>query len=144
MLRAGLLGHLALITALVPAAPNHAAGDEDPFVALETNTPGFFTYVRREEIEALTDVSPSHCILSLLSQTKNIRAFQKCSSILEKLQRNDFVSVQADFGNTYIIPENVASITWTSHSRCQITLKSAKFVYAKQSCNDVHDALVRE
>ena len=47
------------------ALPSPAAAQEDPFVALQTNKPGIFSYVRRQEIEALTDVSPAHCVLFL-------------------------------------------------------------------------------
>jgi hypothetical protein len=44
-------------------------------------------------------------------QSKNVRACQTCASILAKLQRNDFVSFQADFGNTHIFHLKV-SIRW--------------------------------
>ena len=143
------IGFLMLVPSMVLAASCVAAGQEDPFIALVTNSEGVNTYVRRDGIEALTDVSPSHCILFLssgasLPSTKNVRAFQKCSSILAKLQRNDFVSVQADFGNIYIAPQDIATMAWTSNSRCQIALRSGKFVYAKQSCNEVHNELLRE
>jgi hypothetical protein len=58
-----------LIFTLGLAVPSSATSQEDPFVALQTNNPGIFSYVRRQEIEALTDVSPSHCVL-LLSPDK--------------------------------------------------------------------------
>jgi hypothetical protein len=57
------------------------------------------------------------------------------------LQWHDFVTILTDFGNTYIAPQEIATMAWTSNSRCQIALKSGKFVYAKQSCNEVHDGL---
>jgi len=121
-----------------------AGAEDDPFVELVTNAQGSYTYVRRENVEALTDVSPSHCVLSLVSASKSIRAFQKCSTILEKLQRHDFIAVRADFGNTYVAPPEIAAMAWTSNSRCQIALKSGKYVYAKQSCNEVHDSLIHK
>jgi hypothetical protein len=139
-----LTGFLALLACLTFATCGAAAAQDDPFVALVTNAEGSYTYVRRENIEALTDVSPAHCLLSLTSSSKNIRAFQKCSSLLEKLQRHDFVAIPADFGNTYIAPQEIATMAWTGNSRCQIVLRSGKFVYAKQSCNEVHDGLLRE
>jgi hypothetical protein len=64
-----------LIFGLALAPPAPAASEEDPFVALQTNAPGAFSYGRRKEIEALTDVSPSHCVL-LLSTGKDVRALQ--------------------------------------------------------------------
>jgi hypothetical protein len=139
-----LTGSLALLACPILVQSGAAAVQEDPFVALVTNAQGSYTYVRRENIEALTDVSPSHCLLSLATSSKTMRAFQKCSSVLEKLQRHDFVTIPADFGNTYVAPEEIATMAWTGNSRCQIALKSGKFVYAKQSCNEVHDGLLHE
>ena len=139
-----LTAYLAFLVCSIWVQSGAAAEQEDPFVALVANTQNSYTYVRRENIEALTDVSPSHCLLSLTSSSKNIRAFQKCSSVLEKLQRHDFATILTDFGNTYIAPQEIATMAWTSNSRCQIALKSGKFVYAKQSCNGVHDGLLRE
>lgn len=139
-----LTGFLALLACFILVQSRATAGEEDPFVALVTNAEGSYTYVRRENIEALTDVSPAHCLLSLTSSGKNIRAFQKCSSLVEKLQRHDFVAFPADFGNAYIARQEIATMAWTGNSRCQIALRSGKFVYAKQSCNEVHDGLLRE
>lgn len=144
-----LIGFLTFVAGMVLAASCRAASQEDPFIELETNAQGVHTYVRRDEIEALTDVSPAHCVLFLTSgtsfpQSKNVRACQTCASILAKLQRNDFVSFQADFGNTYISPQGIDTMAWTSNSRCRISLKSGKFVYAKESCNEVHKAMPRE
>src|SRR5256885_13463335 len=101
-----LIGFLTFVAGMLLAASCRAGSQEDPFIALETNAQGVHTYVRRDEIEAPTDVSPSHCVLFLTSgmpfpQSKSVRAFQTCVSILAKLQRNDFVSFQADFGSTY-------------------------------------------
>jgi hypothetical protein len=127
--------------ALAPLAP--AAGQEDPFIALPTNVPGAFSYVRRAEIEALTDVSPSHCVL-ILSPGKNVRAFEKCSSLLDELQSNSFIAIPAEFGNIYVSPQGVVELVWTSNSKCDLTLNSGKFLYAKQSCNEVHKALLHK
>jgi hypothetical protein len=121
--------------ALTPPAP--AAGQEDPFIALQTNVPGAFSYVRREEIEALTDVSPSQCVL-LLSTGKDVRA------VLHQLQSNNFILFPAEFGNLYVASQGVVELVWTSNSRCRLTLKSGKFLYAKQSCNEARKALPRE
>jgi hypothetical protein len=133
--------------ALGPPAPT--AGQEDSFVALQTNNPGIFSYVRRQEIEALTDVSPSHCVLLLspemsFSPRKNVRAFEKCASILERLQGNNFISFPAEFGNLYVASQRIAELVWTSNSECHLTLESGKFVDAKQSCNEVHNALLHK
>jgi hypothetical protein len=132
------IGFLTFVAAMVLAASCRAATQEDPFIELETNAQGVHTYVRRDEIEALTDVSPAHCVLFLTSgtsfpQSKNVRACQTCA-----------VSFQADFGNTYISPQGIDTMAWTSNSRCRISLKSGKFVYAKESCNEVHKAMPRE
>jgi hypothetical protein len=133
--------------ALAPPAPT--AGQEDPFVALQSNNPGIFSYVRRQEIEALTDVSPSYCVLllspdKLFSPRKNVRAFEKCASILEQLQDNNFISFPAEFGNLYVVSQRIAELVWTSNSECRLTLESGKFVDAKQSCNEVHKALLHK
>jgi hypothetical protein len=132
-----------LIFRIALAPPAHAAGQEDPFIALQTNFPGAFSYVRREEIEALTDVNPSHCVL-LLSVGKDVRGFEKCASVLDKLQSNSFISFPAEFGNIYVSPQGVTELVWTSNSRCRLTLRSGNFVYASQSCNEAHKALLRE
>jgi hypothetical protein len=137
------------IFALGLAAPSSATSQEDSFVALQTNNPGVFSYVRRHEIEALTDVSPSHCVLLLspemsFSPRKNVRAFEKCASILERLQGNDFISFPAEFGNLYVVSQRIAELVWTSNSECRLTLESGKFVDAKQSCNEVHKALLHK
>ena len=138
-----------IIFALGLAVPSLATSQEDPFVALQTNTPGVFSYVRRQEIEALTDVSFSQCVLLLspemsFSPRKNVRAFEKCASILERLQGNNFISFPAEFGNMYVTSQRVAELVWTSNSGCHLILESGKFVDAKQSCNEVHKALLRE
>lgn len=105
--------------------------------------------MRRQEIEALTDVSPSYCVLllspdKLFSPRKNVRAFEKCASILEQLQDNNFISFPAEFGNLYVVSQRIAELVWTSNSECRLTLESGKFVDAKQSCNEVHKALLHK
>jgi hypothetical protein len=101
------LRHLTAVCGLFAgpmlAAAAFAAALEDPFIALRTNVPGQFTYVKRTEIEALSDVSPSHCVLllspgTLFSPRKDIRAFENCGSILAKLQGNTYTAFPADFG----------------------------------------------
>jgi hypothetical protein len=138
-----------LIFALGLAVPSSATSQEDPFVALATNSPGIFSYVRRQEIEALTDVSPSHCVLLLspdmsFSPRKNVRAFEKCASILEQLQGNNFMSFPAEFGTVSVASHRIAELVWTSNSKCHLTLESGKFVDAKQSCNEVHKTLLHK
>ena len=138
-----------LIFTLGLAVPSSATSQEDPFVALQSNNPGVFSYVRRQEIEALTDVSPSYCVLllspdKLFSPRKNVRAFEKCASILEQLQDNNFISFPAEFGNLYVVSQRIAELVWTSNSECRLTLESGKFVDAKQSCNEVHKALLHK
>jgi hypothetical protein len=138
-----------IIFALGLAVPSLATSQEDSFVALQTNTPGVFSYVRRQEIEALTEVGPSHCVLllspkMLFSPRKDISAFEKCASILERLQGNNFISFPAEFGSMYVAPQRIAEMVWISNSACHLILESGKFVDAKESCNDVHKALPRE
>jgi len=138
-----------IIFALGLAVPSLANSQEDSFVALQTNTPGVFSYVRRQEIEALTEVGPSHCVLllspkMLFSPRKDISAFEKCASILERLQGNNFISFPAEFGSMYVAPQRIAEMVWISNSACHLVLESGKFVDAKESCNDVHKALLRE
>ncbi|MDQ6704079.1 MAG: hypothetical protein M3Z96_13830 [Pseudomonadota bacterium] len=132
-----------LIFGLALAPPAPTAGQEDPFIVLQTNVPGAFSYVRRAEIEALTDVSPSHCVL-LLSPGKDVRAFEKCASVLDELQGNNFISFPAEFGNMYVASQRIAELVWTSNSGCHLTLESGKSVDAKQSCNEVHKALLHK
>ena len=134
------------VFALGFALPSLAPAQEDPFVALQTNKPGIFSYVRRQEIEALTDISPAHCVLFLspemsFSPRKNVRAFEKCAVILERLQGNHFISFPAEFGSMYVASQRIAEMVWSNHSECQLTLESGKSVDAKQSCNEVHKAL---
>jgi hypothetical protein len=138
-----------IIFALGLAVPSLATSQEDSFVALQTNTPGVFSYVRRQEIEALTEVGPSHCVLllspkMLFSPRKDISAFEKCASILERLQGNNFISFPAEFGSMYVAPQRIAEMVWISNSACHLILESGKFVDTKVSCNDVHKALPRE
>ena len=138
-----------LIFGLALAPPAPAAEQEDSFVALQTNNPGFFSYVRRQEIEALTEVGPSHCVLllspkMLFSPRKDVSAFEKCGSILEQLQGNNFISFPAELGNLYVASHRIAEMVWISNSACHLVLESGKFVDAKESCNDVHKALPRE
>ena len=138
-----------IIFALGLAVPSSANSQEDSFVALQTNTPGVFSYVRRQEIEALTEVGPSHCVLLLspkllFSPRKDVSAFEKCASILERLQGNNFISFPAEFGSMYVAPQRIAEMVWISNSACHLILESGKFVDAKESCNDVHKALPRE
>jgi len=137
---------LVLGQCLVFSAP--AAGQEGAFVAVQTNAPGAHTYVRRTEIEALSDVSPAHCVIILapggfyLQRKDDVRAFEGCASILGKLHGNNFISFPADFGSVYVSPEEINALVWTSNSRCRIAFKSGKFVYAKHSCDEVHKALL--
>jgi hypothetical protein len=138
-----------IIFALGLAVPSLATSQEDSFVALQTNTPGVFSYVRRQEIEALTEVGPTHCVLllspkMLFSPRKDVSAFEKCASILERLQGNNFISFPAEFGNMYVASQRIAEMVWISNSACHLILESGKFVDTKVSCNDVHKALPRE
>jgi hypothetical protein len=68
------IGFLTFVAAMVLAASCRAASQEDPFIELESNAQGVHTYVRRGEIEALTDVSPAHCVLFLTSGTSSHKA----------------------------------------------------------------------
>jgi hypothetical protein len=71
-------------------------------------------------------------------------AFEKCASILERLQGNNFISFPAEFGSMYVASQRIAEMVWISNSACHLILESGKFVDAKESCNDVHKALPRE
>jgi hypothetical protein len=138
-----------IIFALGLAVPSLATSQEDSFVALQTNTPGVFSYVRRQEIEALTEIGPSHCVVllspkTLFSPRKDVSAFEKCASILERLQGNNFISFSAELGNLYVASQRIAELVWISNSACHLILESGKSVDAKESCNEVHKALPRE
>lgn len=144
-----LIGVLALIPCLPPDSPCRGAVPDDPFVAIESNVKGISTYVRKEEIEALTDVSGSHCVLIISPGTSfaprdDVRAFEKCASILEKLQVGNFIPLPSDLGMTHVSPQRIVTMAWTSNSRCRMSLKSGKFVYTKLSCNDVHKMLLHQ
>ncbi len=56
-----------LAATLIPGlgAAGAALGQDYTYLALQTNAAGIFSYVRRAEIEAFTDASPSNCILKL-------------------------------------------------------------------------------
>jgi len=128
------------------ALPSPSAAQEDPFVALQTNKPGIFSYVRRQEIEALTDVSPAHCVLFLspemsFRREKTSGHLKNAPAILERLQGNHFISFPAEFGSMYVASQRIAEMVWSNNSECQLTLESGKSVDAKQSCNEVHKAL---
>lgn len=130
----------AIIIVLFAPASSKGAGEDSAYVELKTNVPGSFSYVRRDEIEAVSDISPGHCLL-FFATGKNIRAFQPCSSILSEIKHNNFVSFPSVFGSIYITPDSIYELIWTTNSGCRLTLKSGKFFYVKQLCNDVHKAL---
>jgi hypothetical protein len=69
-----------------------AAGEEDPYLAVQTSAASAINYVQRSEIEAFADVSTSNCILLLTDGYR--RVLQTCASIAAALQKQkpDFLS----------------------------------------------------
>ena len=118
-------------------------GQDDPFFALQTKAPGIFSYVRRAEIEAFADASPSNCIL-ILSDGEDVRAFQKCSSIAAGLQNKSLVSFPNEFGLVFLSPAFVDGLLSMNDSGCRLNLKNGKHVSVKQACASVREVLPRE
>jgi hypothetical protein len=58
------------------------------------------------------------------------------------VDRQDFISFPAEFGSMYVASQRIAEMVWSNNSECQLTLESGKSVDAKQSCNEVHKALL--
>ena len=121
-----------------------AAAKDDPYLAVKANAAGMVNYVRRSEIEALADVSPSDCML-ILSDGEEIRVFEKCASIAAELQHNKRpVSFPNEFGMVFVSPSFIFDLVSTNTSGCRLNLKNRKFVSVNQSCELVHQALPRE
>lgn len=134
---------LAAILFLSMAGLAPAAFGEDPYLAVRTTAAGAVNYVRLSEIEALADVSPSHCML-ILSNGEEIRVFQKCSSHAAALQSKSLVSFPNEFGAVFVSPAFIFDMLSTSNSGCRLNLRNRRFVPVSQSCESVHQALPHE
>jgi hypothetical protein len=134
---------LAAIPFLLLAKLGPAAGQEDAYLAVQTNVTGALNYVRQSVIEAFADVSASACIL-ILSDGEDIRVFQKCASIVAETQNKGLVSFPNEFGMVFVSPPSIFDLLSTSNSGCRLNLKNRKYVVVNQSCSSVHQALPRE
>jgi hypothetical protein len=138
-----LASRIAAIPFLLLARLGTAAGQEDAYLAVQTNVAGTVNYVRQSEIEAFADVSASACIL-ILSDGEDIRVFQKCSSIVAVMQNKSLVTFPNEFGTVFVSPSFIFDLLSTNNSGCRLNLKNRKYVAVKQSCSSVHQALPRE
>jgi hypothetical protein len=138
-----LVWRLTAILFLPFANLGTAAGEEDAYLAIQTNVAGAVNYVRQSEIDAFADVSASACIL-ILSDGEDIRVFQKCASIVAALQNKSLVTYPNEFGMVFVSPQSIFDLLSTNNSGCRLNLKNRKYVSVNQSCESVHRALPRE
>jgi hypothetical protein len=143
MQTSGLAWRFAAIVLPVLVASGPAAGQDDPWLAIQTNGVGTINYVRQSEIEAFADVSASNCIV-ILSDGEDIRVFQKCASLAAGLHNERLVSFPNEFGVVFVSPASIFDLLSTNSSGCRLNLKNRKFVSVNQSCELVHQALPRE
>ncbi|HEY8008266.1 MAG TPA: hypothetical protein VIE66_16055 [Methylocella sp.] len=120
-----------------------AACQEDPWLAIQPNASGATNYVRRSEIEAFADVSPSNCML-ILSDGEEIRVFQKCAPVAAVLKNERLVSFPNEFGMVFVTVSSIFDLVSTNTSGCRLNLKNRKFVSVNQSCESTYQALPRE
>jgi hypothetical protein len=104
---------------------------------------GVVSYVRRAEIEAFSDASPSNCIL-ILTDGEDDRAFQKCSSIAAELKDKHLVSFPNKFGMAYLSPPFIDDLRSTNDSGRRLNLRNRKHISVTQSCALVNGALPHE
>jgi hypothetical protein len=129
--------------ALAACARAAAAEPEDPYFQLHSAKPGKFDYVRKSEIQAFVDVSPSHCIV-ILSNGDEIRAYQKCSSMTDRLNKEGLATFETPFGSVLLSPFYIYDLVSTNNSGCRLNLRNGRFVAVNLSCDAVHEALPRE
>lgn len=125
------------------SAPERAVAQEDAYLALQTNAPGAFNYVRLAEIQVFLDASPSHCVI-ILNDGEEIRAFQKCASLTDHLQQTGLISFPNTFGSVLLSPSFISTLLSTNNSGCRLNLKNGKFVHVSQPCSAVHKTLPLE
>lgn len=139
-----LVWRLAAIASLHLAQLGSAPAKDDPYLAVKANAAGTVNYVRRSEIEALVDVSPSDCMV-ILSDDQEIRVFEKCAWIAAELQHSKRpVSFPNEFGMVFVSPSFIFNLVSTNISGCRVNLKNRKSVSINQSCESVHQALPHE
>jgi hypothetical protein len=143
MQASGLAWRFAAIALPFLVASGPAAGQDDPWLAIQTNNAGALNYVRQSEIEAFADVSPANCML-ILSDGEEIRVFQKCAPVAAALKNERLVSFPNEFGMVFVSPSSIFNLFSTNNSGCRLNLKNRKFVSVNQSCDSVHQALHRE
>lgn len=134
---------LAAIPFLLLAKLGTAASEEDPYLAIQANAAGLTNYVRKSEIEAFTDVSAANCIL-ILTTGEEIRVFQKCAPVAAGLNNTNLVSFSNEFGMVFVTPSSLVGLLSTNNAGCRLNLKNRKFVSVNQSCESVHQVLLRE
>jgi len=136
------LGVAALMVLLL-APLSGAAGEEDAYLAIQINPAGGLSYVRRSEIQAFADVSPSNCLL-LLTDGEDIRIFQKCTPFAAELQDKSLISFPNEFGKVFVSSSLIFDLLSTNRSGCRLNLKSRKYLTVTQSCEIVHQSLPRD
>jgi hypothetical protein len=128
---------------------DHAAAQEDAYLALQSNAPGAFNYIRLAEVQVFLDASPSRCTI-ILTDGEEIRAFQKCSPLTDhlrqtgQLQQIGLISFPNSFGSVLLSPSFISNLVSTNNAGCRLNLKNGKFVHVSQPCNAVHKALPLE
>jgi hypothetical protein len=129
--------------ALAAPAGAAAAEPEDPYFQLHSAKPGKFDYVRKSEIQAFVDVSPSHCIV-ILSNGDEIRAYQKCVSMTDQINKQGLATFDTAFGSVLLSPFYIYDLVSTNNSGCRLNLRNGRFVAVNLSCDAVHGTLPRE
>lgn len=135
----GLCAGLTFVACSLAAA----AAQEDPYFPLHSAKPGKFNYVRKSEIQAFVDVSPSHCVV-ILSNGDEIKAYQKCSSMTDHLIKEGLATFETSFGSVLLSPLYIYDLLSTNNSGCRLNLRNGRFVAVNLPCDAVHEALPRE
>ncbi|SFK38285.1 hypothetical protein SAMN05444581_10729 [Methylocapsa palsarum] len=129
--------------ALAASGRQAAAEPEDAYFQLHSAKPGKFDYVRKSEIQAFVDVSPSHCIV-ILSNGEEIRAYQKCAPMTDQVSKEGLATFATPFGSVLLSPFYIYDLVSTNNSGCRLNLRNGRFVAVNLSCEAVHQALPRE
>jgi hypothetical protein len=120
-----------------------ASAEEDAFLALPSNAAGAFNYARVSDIQVFMDAGPSRCSV-LLTDGEEIKAFQKCSVITQRLEQNGLISLPNSFGTVLLASSFVASLISTNNGGCRLNLRNGRWVPVNQPCGAVHKALAAE
>jgi hypothetical protein len=131
-----------LALACLACAPGGAVAAQDPYFVLQGHKPGLSNYVRRSEIQAFVDASPGHCIV-ILGNGDEIRAFQKCSTMTDELNKDSLVVFATSFGSVLLSPFYIYDLL-SSTSGCRLNLRNGRHVTITIPCAEAHKALPRE